>query len=143
MNQRGFTAVELAIVLSVAVFLVPIVYGFVAHTEDQAVLGHWYLEAADGLRTVAEEVASDARHGVPLGGEEVGFTVGACEVRYRITDESNLVRDTSEACGGSRGLATFVESVSWAPGGLELVFARRMRRERIHRTTAFVPVQRP
>lgn len=143
MSQRGFTAVELAIVLSVAAVLVPVVYGFVAHTEDQTQLGHWHLDSAVGLRTAAEELGLDARRGEALDGDEVGFQVGGCAVRYRVNDASSLVRDAPEACGGPRGLATSVESVAWGRGGVELVFARTLRPGRVHRTTAFIPVSRP
>ncbi len=140
MNERGFTALELSIVLSIGVVLIPIIHSFGLHTEDQWTLGSWYLDAADGVRTVAEELALDAARGVPST-DGVGFQIGECAVRYVVNDESKLIRQASEACGGVRGLSAFVESVSWSPGGLDIVFARRLREDRVHRRAVFLPVE--
>lgn len=139
--SAAFTAVELAICLSLAAAIVPIVYTFASHVEDQSALGHWRLDAADGVRTLSEELALDARRGTPLEGPDVGFVVDGCEVRYRVTEGSALVRDPGVPCGGPRGLARYVESLTWSTGGVDVVFARRMRAARVHRITVFVPVE--
>ncbi len=135
--QRGFTAVELAICLTVASVLVPLIYLFAANLEDQAAVAEWQLDVADSARTVAEELRLDARRGVPMG-DTVGFLSATCIVRYEVTDTA-LVRDAT--CGGRRGLASMVESIAWAPGGVEVGFVRVLRPSRMHRQTVFFPVE--
>lgn len=137
--RRSFTMLELAIVLAVAAIVVPIIWTLAAHITDQTTLGRWQLEAADGVRTVAEELGLDARAGEPTG-NDVGFRVGDCDVRYQVAEGSLLLREAPEECGGSRGLSRFVESVAWSPGGVDVTFARILRPHRVHRTTVFIPV---
>jgi hypothetical protein len=131
---------ELAIVLSVGVILVPLIWTFSASVTDQTTLGRWQLEAAEGVRTIAEELRLDARAGEPTA-DGVGFQVQGCEVRYRVLEGARLVRHAPADCGGSRGLSRFVESVGWSPGGVDVTFARTLRPHRIHRTTVFIPVE--
>ena len=138
--RRGFTLVELATCLAVASILVPIIWTFSAHVIDQTTLGRWQLEAADGVRTIAEELRLDARAG-EAAGDEVGFGAGDCEVRYRVTEGALLVREAPARCGGSRGLSRFVESMTWSPGGVDVTFVRTLRPNRVHRTTVFIPVE--
>lgn len=135
--QRGFTAVELAMVLTIATILVPLVYTFGAKLEDQATHAEWQLDVADSARTVAEELALDARLGAPT--PEVGFDRGACQVRYAVAGAA-LVRQASADCGGTRGLAATVEAIAWTPGGVDVTFARVLRADRVARTTLFIPV---
>lgn len=137
--QRGFTAVELALCLTIAAVLVPLVYMFGARLEDNAAVAEWQLDVAESARTVAEELRLDARRGLPTG-DTVGFLSGACLVRYEVTD-SALVRAAGEACGGSRGLAGTVESIAWVAGGVEVVFARVLRPDRAVRQAVYFPVE--
>lgn len=140
--RRGFTLMEMAIVLSVAALTIPVVWNLSAQASDAAALGRWQLEAADGIRTLAEELALDARSGAPTA-DEVGFTAPDCPVRYRVIEGDLLVREAPESCGGSRGLAAFVESIAWSPGGVDVTFAFRLRPHRVQRTTVFIPVVAP
>ena len=140
--RRGFTLIELAVVLSVAAILVPLVWILGTQVVDQVTLGRWQLDAAEGVRTVAEELRVDAREGTPTA-EQVGFRVGTCDVRYVVTGASALVRQATADCGGSRGLSRRVESIAWSPGGVDITFARTIRPRRVHRTTVFIPVAGP
>jgi prepilin-type N-terminal cleavage/methylation domain-containing protein len=137
MRAGGFTLIELMIVLSCAAIMVPAVYRLARHAEDQSELGHWQLDVAEGIRTIAEELAADARRGPPID-EGVGFTFGVCDPRYAVHD-AVLVR--SSGCREDRGLSRFVESIAWTHGGVEVVFARRLRPRRVRRTTVFIPVE--
>jgi prepilin-type N-terminal cleavage/methylation domain-containing protein len=141
MSRRGFTLVELAIVLAIAALIMPICYALIANVQDQSALAWWQMETADGVRSLAEELRLDARRGVSVDGDEVGFVVDGCDVRYRVTDAAALVRDAGEGCGAPRGLAAYVESIAWSEGGVDVTFARRIRPKRTHRTTIFIPVQ--
>lgn len=141
MNAKGFSAIELSVVLSVAAIMIPIVYQFAGHIEDQSRLGHWLVESADGVRAISEELRLDATRGLAAEDSEVAFVVGECHVRYVVNDEAVLVRQATDACGGARGLATAVEQFSWSPGGVEIVFVRPLRPGRAHRTSVFIPVE--
>jgi len=135
--QRGFTAVELAICLTIATVLVPLIYVFAANLEDQAAVAEWQLDVAASARTVAEELRLDARSGVPTG-DTVGFLSSACLVRYEV-EGGALVRDAT--CGGRRGLASTVESIAWTSGGVQIGFARVLRPGRVVRQAIFFPVE--
>jgi prepilin-type N-terminal cleavage/methylation domain-containing protein len=139
-HQRGFTAMELAIVLSILGILAPITWSFVQRLEDQSDLARWTLQTADGVRSIGEELRADRRRGEPLEGAVVGFEIDSCAVSYAVSEGHTLVRD---ACGTRRGLAGGVESVAWSPGGVDVVFVRRMRADRFHRSLVFFPVERP
>lgn len=138
MRRHGFSMVELATVLSISAVLVPIVYRLALGFEDRHALATWHLETATDVRTIAEELRLDARRGDP--DEGVAWVVEGCVARYRVTDERVLLRETEEACGGTRGLARNVEMVRRVPGGVEVGFVRALRPEQAHRTTVLIPV---
>lgn len=141
MNQRGFTAVELAIVLSIAVLLVPIAYQFLTRLDDQVALAAWELDAADAIRTVSEQIRLDAR-GSARSAEGVGFVRGSCRMAWTVTDAGSLVRH-APGCGGTVALAAHVESLSWSEGGLDLTFTRSLRPGQDHRFSVFLPSEAP
>ncbi len=144
-SYSGFTLIELVIVLTISTIVVPIVFAFGRHLQDQTTLGHWHLETADAIRTVAEELRADARAGepAPISGDAVAFTDGdGCTATYRVAaDDAALIR--SSTCEPDRGLSRFVESIAWSAGGVDVVFARAVRPARTHRATIFIPVESP
>ncbi len=142
MSRRGFSLVELAVVLTLTAVLLPAVYVFSRTMEDRTARGLWHLEVADGVRAVAEELRRDAHTGEILPGGGLAFTVDGCEIRYQV-EHTVLVRQASDACGGDRGLATRVQTLRRVPGGLELVFVRALRADRPHRSTVFLPLETP
>jgi len=142
--RRGFTLFELSICLSVLALLSPVVYALLRGHEDRAAIARWRLECADGARAAAEELRLDARRGRALReGDAVGFAWAGCEVSYAVNAEGALLREASPACGGARALARRVESIAWAPGGVELTFARALRPAITHRDVVFLPVVSP
>jgi len=141
MSRRAFTLAELAICLSVAALITPIVFHFGSALQDQHAIGLWHLQSADGVRTFAEELRLDAHRPGRLADDGVGWTDGSCEIRYRVTDARVLVRDAPADCGGSRAIATDVQTVSHVPGGVEVTFLKRLRPDRETRATVFLPVE--
>ncbi len=135
--MRGFTLIELAIVLTIIGILAPLVWGFSTRIEDEATLSRWTMESADALQTVSEELRADLRAGAPIAGESVAVKQQGCTAAYTVV-EGSLIRS---GCGTARGLARHVESFTPVPGGADLVFARRLRPDRIHRITVFVPLE--
>ena len=142
MRQRGFTLIELVIIVTIAAVLVPIIYSFAWHAERQVILSQWNLEVADAVRSVAEELRLDARAGRLLDGEELRFERDDCTVAYAIREHS-LIRQGGPRCGGDRGLARSASSLLRVPGGVDLTFERALRPDQVHRTTVFIPVGGP
>jgi len=140
-HPRGFTLLELVIVLSLGVILVPIMYSFGSYMDEQRALATFHLDVADGTRTIAEELRADARTSKVMAGEGIGFLRGHCEIRYVVNEDSVLVRRAADACGGARGLSHRVESIVGSRGGVDVTFARAMRPDRAVRTTIFIPVE--
>ena len=141
MSRRGFTLIELMIVLACAAVIAPLVYSFSASVLDQFTLARWHMQATMGVRAVSEDLQLDARLGQAAAGDAVAFASKGCDVRYVVTDDATLVRAAAESCGGTRGLARHVESFLWVDGGIELRFARTLRPDRTRRTTVFLPVR--
>ncbi len=143
MNQRGFTMIELAIVITIAAIMLPLLYGFAWHVERQLALAQWTLEAADGVRTLSEELRLDARAGKLAQGPDLSFEREGCSVRYTVDEARVLVRTAPDACGGTRGLVRDVGSLVVEPGGVEVTFERALRPDQVHRTSVFIPVGTP
>ncbi len=142
MNQRGFTMVELAIVVSIAAILLPLVYSFAWHLESQRALVQWNLEVADATRSLNEELRLDRRAGGLVAGPALRFDRPTCPAEYLLVDQT-LVRRADAACAGDRGLARNVGSFERVDGGVELIFVRALRPEQVHRTTIFLPLEAP
>ncbi|MCP4872969.1 MAG: type II secretion system protein [Proteobacteria bacterium] len=139
--NRGFTLLELAIVLTIGTILVPLLFSFGLYMQEQRVLAEFELDVADAIPTLAEELRTDARAGTPSTADGVGFSRPGCEVRYFVTEEAALVREAAGGCASSRGLSRRAESIAWTPGGVEVVLARVVRPERVERRTLFIPVE--
>lgn len=139
----GFTAVELAICLSITAIFVPIIYHGAAMHQDEIALGLWHMQTADQVEAVAEQVRLDARLGA-WNPTLPGFDGGSCAVTYKVDDQRVLIRDSRSGsgagCSGTRALASGVASISGDPAGLEVVFTRALRPDVKHSTTVFIPV---
>lgn len=142
MSRRAFTLVELVVVISMALLVVPVVWGMHASWDRQVALGHWQLAVADGLATAAEEVALDARRGPRIPGEVLAFQHGPCTIRYTV-EEGVLRREPSPGCGPATGLATGLQDLRAVEGGVELDFVRVLDAGRQRRIAAFLPVEGP
>ena len=140
--NRGFTAIELAIVISISALVVPAIYLFDRSLEEQRAIGLWHLEVADQSRTAAEALHADrralnlpSRTGLRFEGP------GTCApVEYAVTPGRTLVRRAPASCGGGTTLATHVTSFNRAPGGVTLKFAFELKPEQAVNTDFFIAV---
>lgn len=126
--RRGFTLVELAICLSVSAVLVPLAWMFVRSLDVHVATGHWQLEVAQAVRTVAEQLERDQP--------------GTCHAHYALRG-ADLVRTADAACGGEQVLATRVSRFERAPGGVRLDFSSTLMPERARAVSFFVPLEAP
>lgn len=127
MRNKGFTLVELVIVLSIMVILTPIVYGFYRSYEVEYLRSLTLVEAARAMRTVSEEIRRDLQS-LQLGGEG-GVVLSGREcprVEYLVEDRV-LLRRASAACGGDRGLARNVLSLRRDGREVTIEFGRQVR----------------
>ena len=96
--RRGFTAVELAVVLSISAVLTPLVYQTHRRFEQSGELARFHLDSALMLRDLREEARADGR----------------CDARYELR-ESALWRS---GCGVERVVATRVRTFEQRPEAL-------------------------
>ncbi len=128
MKKRGFTLVELAVVLSITSLLVPLVWMFVRQLETTLVLASWHLESAAAVRTVTEQLEGDQRN--------------ACHAHYAL-EEGALVRSADERCGGHVVLARGVTRFERVRGGVELTLTRRLTPTVARDDAFFLPLEAP
>ena len=121
--RRGFTAIELAIVITVTAVLVPATYLFwrsMHSSYDESIA---FLRISDETRAFSEELRRDRmlmRWADPSALAMTGD--GACRrVEYRL-EERALVRTGDGECGVRRAVATNVMSATRTAWGVELVF---------------------
>ena len=110
--RRGFTMVELAVVFTLLVVLVPLIFVFFRIGAGDFQKANATLEVAEQVRDLSEELRLDARNGqLPATG--LGFEgTGACSpVSYRLVG-SSVVREAPQACGGTRALVRNVTELS-------------------------------
>lgn len=128
MKRRGFTLVELAIVLSITSLLVPLLWLFVRQLETTLDLASWHLESAAAVRTVSEQLEGDRRN--------------TCNAHYAL-EAGALVRSADEHCGGRVVLARGVSRFERVPGGVELTLARRLTPTLTRENAFFLPLEAP
>lgn len=105
--RRGFTMVELAVVVTLLTILVPLLFMLFNRGALDFQKANATLEAAEQLRDLSEELRLDARNGT-LSGADVAFEGGACApITYRLVDTS-VVRQAPASCGGTRALVRHV-----------------------------------
>jgi prepilin-type N-terminal cleavage/methylation domain-containing protein len=138
-RARGFTAVELAVVVSISAILVPLMFVFARQLETTARIAQWHLDNAAGVQRVAEALRQDARSG-PREGDQLAWG-GPCAVRYVVTQSFALERQAAESCGGKQVLATGVRAITPVSGGVELSFVLALSEQQSRKTEVFFPVE--
>jgi prepilin-type N-terminal cleavage/methylation domain-containing protein len=141
MTRRGFTLVELMIVLSVLTLVTPLVWILATRAADNRDLALDQLSTAQEVRTVADALQQDRRAGQRWAGAPLGWRRGDCTVRYHL-EGTTLIREAGPDCGGTQALATGVERLEVTSSGVHLTFARSVRPTLVHRTPIFLPVPR-
>jgi len=124
--RRGFTLMELAICLSIAALLLPLLFLHGRNISESHERALFQSEATAALRTVSEELRRDA-HGHRLAAQgPVRFEGHGCTIDYVVRDRV-LSREATDACGGRRALAREVVELERAPHGLVLRLSRPLR----------------
>ena len=143
MKRRGFTAIELAIVLSISAIVIPAIYLFGRGVEERRAIGLWHFEVADEVRSLSEALKSDRRQltFAPRGSLHLSGADDCGGVDYLLTPAHALVRRTAAGCGGERTLATHVEALTHVPGGVAVTFALETKPQREARTEVFIAVE--
>ncbi len=102
--RRGFTMAELAVVFTLLVVLVPLIFMFFRIGAADFQKANATLEVAEQVRDLSEELRLDARNG-QLAATGLAFegTAGCSPVSYRLVG-SSVVREAPAACGGTRAL---------------------------------------
>lgn len=124
-RRSAFTAVELAIVISISAVLVPAIYVLGRNVQSGFLESLATVRAADAARALSEELRHDratmrwddvATVALALAGD------GACSrIVYRL-DGRTLVREGAAGdCGAPRAIAKDVVSVQRTAWGVELV----------------------
>jgi len=128
MRARGFTLIELSIVMTIAALVVAGAFAF-GRTMDA--FSHEALAQADAARaarSVSEELRRDLRTKSWVGN---GLSLSAddgCRVEYAVEGDVLVRRLDPPTCGDKRAVARHVASVKRDGGSVELVFQRRVGR---------------
>lgn len=139
MRRAGFSAVELAVVLSISAILVPSAFVFARSVESTQRLASWHLETAEAVQRIDEALQRDAARG-GLDPSELSWG-GACRVNYAVTSAFAFERRAAEACGGTQVLANGVRQAKRVPGGVELSFVLALREDHLRQTAVFIPLE--
>jgi hypothetical protein len=136
-RRAGFTAVELAVCLSISAILVPSVFLFVRHLETTQRVARWHLETASAVQRLDEALQRDAQQGAIDPTAPLAWG-GACPVQYAVNGDSALER---HACGGTQVLATGVGEVKRVAGGVEVTFVLALREDLLRRSAVFLALE--
>ncbi len=123
----GFTAVELAVCVSISAILVPSAFHFARSLEMTQRVASWHLETADAVQNIDEWLQHDAVRGAL-----------ACHVDYVVTPGLILER---RACDGAQVLASGVRRFERVPGGVELSFVLPLREDLVRTTEVFLALE--
>lgn len=124
-RARGFTVVELAIIISISALTVPLCFLFLRTLIARSDLASFELEAATTLRSIHEQV-------------ELDRTRAKCEVKWTLEGDA-LTRTSSADCGGTQVFARGVKSFERVAGGASVQVAKRLSPEQDATRTLFVP----
>jgi len=112
--RRGFTLLELAIVLTLLAVLSPALFLLMRGIADDHARAAARLEDADAVRLVSETLRQDLRTG-RLASAPAGLRLegpGACfPVDYRVVG-AVLWREAPAACGGAQALARHAHGIT-------------------------------
>ncbi len=125
MRARGFTAVELALVLSISTLVGSACYLLLRNFErhNHAALGAG--EAARGMRVLSEEIRRDLRTLRFEPGPALSLRGPCGRVEY-LVQEGAVIRRGDAGCGAPRAVCSGVSSLARTPLGIEVIFARRI-----------------
>ena len=127
-RPSGFTAIELAIVLTIILILVPIV--FTAHRQFQFRLdtNRARVELAGQMRELTRVIRSDRWKGRWVSAESLELKLPCGQVTY-LLDGSKLLRQVPPACGASRIVAREIESITRKGSLIEVRLVRAVSPE--------------
>jgi prepilin-type N-terminal cleavage/methylation domain-containing protein len=123
--SRGFTLIEMAVVITISALVIPLVFAF-AHTyEVDHLRAADSAQAASSMRAVSEELRRDLQ--TMRVAEEPGLVLvgaGKCaRVEYAVADEVLLRR----ACDEVRAVARHVQALRREGRSLTVEFGRPLR----------------
>ena len=128
MRARGFTLIELSIVISITALLLPLVWFFGRALEADHRDALAQTVASREMRALTEELRRDLRTLRLEGPDGLRLTGAACRVEYALAGEV-LERRAPEACGGTRAVASPVRSLLRSGARLEVRFAHHSGRD--------------
>ena len=134
MSARGFTLVELAVVMTISAIIIPCAYVIQRSFETNQGRSLARVEAARTARGVSEELRKDLRTRHFDGamrlstGEGAAVLADPCAtVAYVVSDAGALTRQIDAACGPSRVVARNVAGITRDGNVVTLKLAHRMR----------------
>lgn len=128
--KRGFTLLELAIVLSILGVLVPLCYVMYRQYEADVLAAQASIEAAHAARGVAEELRRDLwTHSLAPEGTVLLGAAPCDRIEYAVGEGDVAWRRAPEACGGSRAISRNVGALRREGGEVVVVFRRGIRGE--------------
>ena len=139
--RRGFTLIELSVVVSILALVVPLIFVLQRDLEAQHQGTLQAVEAARGMRSLSEELRRDLR--TMRWKESAGLALvartgsGGCQgVAYSVNEESVLIREAAGGCGGNRAVARGVKRIAREGRLVEVTFGRPVRAG-VERTATF------
>jgi len=128
--RRGFTLIELAVVVSILGVLVPICYAMHRQNEADVLAAEASIEAAHAARAVSEELRRDLwTHSLAAEGTVLVGAAPCDRIEYAVGDGDVVWRRAPEACGGARAIARNVGALRRDGGEVVVVFRRGIRGE--------------
>jgi len=128
--RRGFTLIELAIVISILGILVPSVYAVYRQMEVGYIRIETRLDAGRAARSFSEELRRDLwTHRLAKGSEVALEGAAPCERILYEVQEGVLWRKAPDACGGARAIARNAGALSRDGSGILFVYRRHLRPE--------------
>jgi prepilin-type N-terminal cleavage/methylation domain-containing protein len=127
MNRRGFTAIEICIVLSILSVMVPISFLVWRSFESQYRDALAHAQAAAQMRGLSEELRRDLLTMKWENATSVALVgPGACSrVEYAVDPTGIVFRRGAPGCGDPRPVARDIASLKAIPEGVEVVFSTR------------------
>lgn len=126
--RRGFTMIELAVMVSILSILVPLLYVGYRQMEAGYIRVETRLDAGRAARSFSEELRRDLwTHRLAEGSGVALEGAAPCEhILYEVR-EGVLWRKAPDACGGARAIARNVGALTRDGSGILLVYRRRLR----------------
>lgn len=141
MKARGFTLIEISVVISISALLIPLIFLLGREVTEQYRRTQFELEVARATRTFSEELALDLRTMKRAEGDGlVLLSSGACkQVRWFVSDADALLR---AACGETRAVAKSVSGLKPVSDGIWVTFSLPVRAGQTFDVPVFVAVPR-